>query len=135
MRMTLGAATIALLLAACSRDEDARKLLADMATLQEGVQSAMRDSPDDAGIAKAEALVAAQSGPLHARFVDVNGGKLSAGVLLSFNPRCVSNESAAQIGEDYVMNALAKRGADAALKAQVLARTEKMKATLKGICP
>lgn len=93
-------------LVACARDDDARKLLSDMATLQEGVQSAMHDSPDEAGVSKAEGLAAAQRAPLHARDVDVSSGKLSANVLVQIPTRCAGDAGAAKVGQDYVKSAL-----------------------------
>lgn len=126
----LVALALALTLAACSRAEDEKKLIADMATFQEAIETALQLSPDEAGIKKAEALVAAQSGPLHARYTKVDVSK-RGGV---FPTRCAGNGQAIAIGEGYVKNALVKRGADEKLRAELLARTGKLKATLETIC-
>lgn len=122
------------LLVACSQDDEARKLLADMTVFQDALQAAMRDSPDEAGIAKAEALVLAQSPALHARYVDLAPARLSPGTLTLIPTRCAVNRGAAEVGRDYVMNGLEKRGEDATTRAELRARIEKLLASLDRIC-
>ena len=134
MRIELALPLALLVIASCSRDEDARKLLADMESFQENVEGAMRDSPDEAGVAKAEALVAAQSGVLRTRYADVSSGKLSSGTLVVIPTRCAGNAQAADVGRSYVQIGLAKANASADLRDRLMTRIDAMRATLATIC-
>lgn len=107
------AATLVLFAAGCSRnrDHEAQALIDDLERLGDNVESIVRDSPDEAGLARAEALIGARGGPLHARVLVLDDARtsLSPAASLALTYACTRNTGSAQVVRDYVYNAALKR--------------------------
>jgi len=116
--------------AGCShRDEDAKKVVADLSALDDEVTAAVKASPNAAGLGKAEALVAAKAAAIRARVSSLKAADANDAATQSVASACLTkNDAAAANARDYVNNAVLKT--DDALRA----RAKKLSASLCEIC-
>src|SRR4051812_14517447 len=100
------ASLLVLLLAAaagCHRGSAAKKALEDLQALDRAAEDAVRASPDDAGLTKAERMIDAQRDDLARRITATRAEPGSADALAT---RCASNQTAAKNLRDAVYNAV-----------------------------
>jgi len=122
------------LLFACSRDREAQSVFSDMEKLQTDVRTAMEQSPDESGLASAEAAVAKSAPGLRERMTALRGVSLSAATLGAMPERCALNDAAASTGAAYVKQGLHKRNAPQAERERLGLRLDKLKTDLHDIC-
>jgi hypothetical protein len=92
---------------ACNRDGDAQNVIDELAALDKGVVNTLEKSPNEVGVAQAEALVNAKNASLHARVLDLTtGARLSAAASMAMSHACVKNDQSAKIALDYLHNAI-----------------------------
>ena len=88
----------------------------------------MRESPDQAGVAKVEAAVEARGGALRARYKKVDQSSNA------FNEPCVALGVRAKAGKGFLQNELVKRNADASTREALLVRMDRVHDKMSSIC-
>jgi hypothetical protein len=117
-------ALVLLCVAACSRNRDAdeKALAGDLRAFDEEVESVVRASPDAAGVAKAEGIVAARAPALHTRLLALQGATLSPSASMDLVQVCAGdNHSASLNARGYVYNAVLKTNPPLRTRAEKLA--------------
>lgn len=114
---------------ACSnRDQEAQKLIDELGRLDETVKATVRDSPNDDGVAKAEALVGAERESLHERVVKMRAASLGPAASQALGNACLKSSMNAKLVKEYVMNAVLKTNP------ALVARANKLADSLCEIC-
>ena len=130
---SLTALVASTLLFACSRDREAQSEFSDMEKLQTDVRAALEQSPDEAGLAAAEAAVAKSAPGLRERMTSLRGASLRPATLGVMPERCALNDAAASTGAAYVKQGLHKSNAPQAERERLGLRMDKLKADMHDI--